>query len=293
MESSFRSGFVTLLGMPNVGKSTLMNALVGVPVSVATPKAHTTREKILGIMSSTSFQLVFCDTPGLLRPSHALQQHMQRQLRQALEGLDVALFLLSAQEKPTPLHRHYFDLVDKEQLLLLLNKADCCSAVKLKAELARWEAFFDGHRLLPISALKGEGLDILLSELLDRVPVHPPYYPLEQLSDKTERFMAAELLRKHILLGYKAEVPYSTYVSVFFFRKIRQTLHIHAQIYVERPSQKAILIGKAGRALRGVGQRARGEMQRFFGQKVYLRTRVHVIKDWKRKNKEVQRMPHQ
>ena len=281
-----------MIGMPNVGKSTLLNAWVGARLSITTPKAHTTREKILGVMSTTMFQLVFCDTPGLLSPRYALQKYMASQLKQALEGSEVILFLVGTDEKPTELHQRYFSMTRQEPLLVALNKIDLCSSEELEAHTQRWAEFFDGHKVYPISAKRSEGLDTLLFEILNYIPPHPPYYAMEQLTDKSERFVAAEILRKYILLGYKAEVPYSTYVSVTFFKKIEHVLHIHAHICVERDSQKAILIGTKGRPLKHVSTRARKEMESFFKEKVFLRAQVEVIKNWKRNSSQVQGMQH-
>ena len=290
MSAHFQSGFVTLMGLPNAGKSTLLNSLVGANISVSTPKAHTTREKTLGIMNTIGFQIVFCDTPGLLNPKHALQKHMETQLRQSLEGPDAVLFLVGLDEKPSDLHRRYFDLVDKELLLLALNKSDCCEPEEIGAHQLKWQNFFGGMEVHPISAHTGDGIADFFPKLLDRMPIHPPYYPADQITDKSERFIAAEILRKHILLGYKAEIPYSTCVSVCFFKEMDEILHIHADIHTEKDSQKAILIGKKGHALRGVGTRARYEMQRFFGKKVFLRTQVYVVKAWKSDHKQVKRL---
>ena len=292
MEKDFRAGFATIIGVPNVGKSTLLNALMDVDLSISTPKAHTTRENVLGIHSSPSSQIVFCDTPGMLNEAYALQRHMSAQLQKALRGSDVVIFLLSAHEQVSDLHHRYLSIAQKSSLLPVLNKIDTCSAEDVKSQLNKWRDFFGGEEVLPISALKRTGTAYLLQKLGKEMPLHPAYYPCDQLTDKSERFIAAEILRKHILLGYKSEVPYSTYVSVSWFQKVRNVLHIHAIIYTERPSQKAILIGEGGRSLRGTGCRARQEMQRFFGEHIYLRTQVEVAKKWKHRAEEVQRMLH-
>ena len=291
----YRAGMVTCIGMPNVGKSSLINQLVGVPISIATPKIHTTRERIQAVLNTTSFQLVFCDTPGMLSPAHALQERMENTLKASLDGMDAIVLMGAANEQPHALIAQYLKLIETKavdaKLICVLNKMDLCRDEEARLHaLRRWEEAFGERKPLPISTRNEEGLGELLRLLMACLPEHPPYYPMKQICDKSERFLAAEIIRKHILMHYKAEVPYSAHVSVETFMEQNHCLHIHASISVERESQKGILIGAGGRALRNVGRQARKELEAFFGSKVYLRTQVKVTKNWMHDSEKLARL---
>ena len=286
--SKFKAGFVSLLGMPNAGKSTLLNALIGSPISIITPKAHTTRQHILGILTTSAFQIVFSDTPGLLAPIHALQKYMAKDLHRASTDTDLNLLLLSATEKPHDLHVKYYNILKSKALLLLLNKSDTCSPDMLLSQQKQWQTFLSHSApLLPLSAKHKQGLDTLLEHILPHIPVHPPYFPFTQLTDKSKRFIAEEVLRKHILLNYRKEVPYHIYTSVHSFKQEEQILRIEASIYTSRNSQKAILIGHKGQALKRLGTAVRKELERFFHTHIFLHLTIKVALDWMKKEEKL------
>ena len=286
--NTFKAGFVSLLGMPNAGKSTLLNALIGEPISIITPKAHTTRQHILGILTTSTFQIVFSDTPGLLSPTHPLQRYMEKDLRKAFTDTDLNLLLLSATEKPHPLHLKYYHILKSKPLLLLLNKSDTCSSDELRCQKQQWQTFLSySETLLPLSAKCKSGLDTLLEHILPYIPSHPPYFPFTQLTDKSKRFIAEEVLRKHALLNYRKEIPYHIYTSVHSFRQEAHILHIEASVYTARNSQKAILIGHKGQALKRLGTAVRKELERFFHTQIFLHLTIKVAADWMKKEEKL------
>lgn len=279
-----RAGFVSIIGKPNAGKSTLMNHLIGERLSIITSRAQTTRHRIFGILNGEDFQVVYSDTPGVIQPRYELHRSMMRFVNASLEDADVVLFVTDLFED--------FDETDVIQKLkrvevpifLLLNKVDLAKEPdQILLRLAKLKDQLDFALILPISALHGTGTETLFAELLQRLPVHPPYFPKDELTDRSERFFASEIIREKLLTNYRKEVPYSCEVLIQEFKDRGEMLYIRADILVERTSQRAILIGHHGEALKKVGVEAREAMEAFFGKKVYLETHVKVEPDWRNK----------
>lgn len=289
-----KAGFVSIIGKPNVGKSTLMNVLVGEKLSIITSKAQTTRHRIMGIVNGThhgyDFQLVYSDTPGIIVPKYELHRSMMSFVMGSLEDADVILFV-------TDIFEQYDedDVLLKLQrirevpILLLINKTDLATPEQVTEKITYWKDRFPlVEHILPISALKQQGTAQLLELMVDSLPVHPPYFPKDELTDKPERFFAAEIIREKIFLNYKKEVPYSSEVVITAFKESEDIIRISAEIYVERVSQRAILIGHKGESLKKVGIQARTEMEKFFQKKVFLETFVKVEPDWRSKERKLQ-----
>ncbi|WP_375584089.1 GTPase Era [Cyclobacterium xiamenense] len=284
-ESEHKAGFVNIIGKPNVGKSTLMNALLGEKLSIISSKAQTTRHRILGIMNEPDYQIVFSDTPGMLKPKYELHKSMMSFVNLSLEDADVIVFVTDLFEDDADIE----EIIEKMNasgvpVLLLINKIDLNKDDKLEEVTRYWQDRIQAVETIPVSALENFNLQKVLKEILDRMPVHPPFYDKEELSDRPERFFASEIIREKIFTHYKKEIPYSTEVRVEEFEETEQLIRMRALIYVERPSQKGILIGDKGKALKRVGTLARQEMEKFFGKKVFLETYVKVEENW-RKNK--------
>ena len=277
-----KAGYVNIIGKPNAGKSTLMNAMVGEKLSIITPKAQTTRHRIHGILNTPEYQIVFSDTPGLLEPHYRLQEAMLKAARSALVDADVLIYITEVGEQPDAedgLIRKLSAM--KIPLLIAINKIDLSNQEEVKAAIESWDKVLPGAEKIPLSALKNFNVDFLFNRILDHLPESPPYYPKDALTDKSERFFAAEMIREKILIHYRQEVPYSVEIEVESFREEKNLIRIHALIYAEKESQKGILIGNEGKALKRVGREARLEMEDFFGKKVYLELRVKVKKDWR------------
>lgn len=284
-ESEHKAGFVNIIGKPNVGKSTLMNALLGEKLSIISSKAQTTRHRILGIMNEPDYQIVFSDTPGMLKPKYELHKSMMSFVNLSLEDADVIVFVTDLFEDDADIE----EIIEKMNasgvpVLLLINKIDLNKDDKLEEVTRYWQDRIQAVETIPVSALENFNLQKVLQEILDRMPVHPPFYDKEELSDRPERFFASEIIREKIFTHYKKEIPYSTEVRVEEFEETEQLIRMRALIYVERPSQKGIIIGDKGKALKRVGTLARQEMEKFFGKKVFLETYVKVEENW-RKNK--------
>ncbi|MEL6539336.1 MAG: GTPase Era [Bacteroidota bacterium] len=283
-----KAGFVNIIGKPNVGKSTLMNALVGERLSIITAKAQTTRHRIAGILSGPNFQIIYSDTPGMIKPQYALQKAMMKAVRGALSDADVLLWVVDARDKTIDvdlkgvLERH------AAPVLLLVNKVDLVEASVLEEVLEYWATHASVHTMLPIAALKGYNVPVVLEQLLTHLPEHPPYYPQEMLSDKPERFFAAEIIREKILLSYSQEIPYSVEVTIDNFEETERLVRISAVIYVERQSQKGILIGHQGSALKKVGMAARKDLERLLNKSVFLEQHVKVLPRWRQKSQWLQ-----
>jgi GTP-binding protein Era len=281
-----KAGFVSIVGKPNVGKSTLMNVLVGERLSIITSKAQTTRHRIMGILNGThngvEFQLVYSDTPGIIKPQYELHRSMMTSVNSSLEDADVILFV-------TDIFEQYDedDVVQKLQridhvpVLLLINKVDLATPEQVKEKMAHWRERFPTQEILPISALKEEGTGGVFDRLVTLLPDHPPYFPKDELTDKPERFFVSEIIREKIFLNYKKEVPYSTEVVVMSFKESADIIRISTEIYVERVTQRAILLGHKGESIKRVGIQAREELERFFNKKVFLETFVKVASDWR------------
>lgn len=283
-----KAGFVNIVGNPNVGKSTLMNQLVGERISIATFKAQTTRHRIMGIVNTPEMQIVFSDTPGVLRPNYKLQESMLAFSVSALSDADVLLYVTDVVEDPEK-NADFLEKVRgmKIPVLLLINKIDESDQKTLGDIVERWHALLPKAEILPISAKNKFGTDLLLRRIQELLPESPPYFDKDQLTDRPARFFVSEIIREKILLYYDKEIPYSVEVKVERFKETEKKIHINAVIYVERESQKGIVIGHQGVALKKVSSEARKTLERFFDKEVYLETFVKVDKDWRSSKKEL------
>ena len=283
-----KAGFVNIVGNPNVGKSTLMNQLVGERISIATFKAQTTRHRIMGIVNTPEMQIVFSDTPGVLKPNYKLQESMLAFSVSALSDADVLLYVTDVVEDPEK-NADFLEKVRgmKIPVLLLINKIDESDQKSLGDIVERWHALLPNAEILPISAKNKFGTDLLLRRIQELLPESPPYFDKDQLTDKPARFFVSEIIREKILLYYDKEIPYSVEVKVEQFKETEKKIHINAVIYVERESQKGIVIGHQGVALKKVSTEARKALERFFDKEVYLETFVKVDKDWRSSKKEL------
>ncbi len=283
-----KAGFVNIVGNPNVGKSTLMNQLVGERISIATFKAQTTRHRIMGIVNTPEMQIVFSDTPGVLKPNYKLQESMLAFSVSALSDADVLLYVTDVVEDPEK-NADFLEKVRgmKIPVLLLINKIDESDQKTLGDIVERWHALLPKAEILPISAKNKFGTDLLLRRIQELLPESPPYFGKDQLTDKPARFFVSEIIREKILLYYDKEIPYSVEVKVERFKETEKKIHINAVIYVERESQKGIVIGHQGVALKKVSSEARKTLERFFDKEVYLETFVKVDKDWRSSKKEL------
>ncbi len=288
VKEGHKSGFVNIVGNPNVGKSTLMNDLVGERVSIITSKAQTTRHRIMGIVNTPDYQIVFSDTPGVLKPNYKLQESMRNFSDGALTDADVLLYVTDVVEDPTK-NADYLARVAKETVpvLLVINKVDLLkSNGDLEVIVARWRELLPNAEIFPLSAKEHFNTDNLMNRIVELLPVAPPYFGKDALTDKPARFFVTEIIREKILLHYDKEVPYSVEVIVEKFDESETGIHIMATIFVERDSQKGILIGKGGSMLKKVGTEARKDIERFFDKRVYLELYVKVEPNWRnRENK--------
>lgn len=279
-----KSGFVNILGNPNVGKSTIMNALVGEKLSIITPKVQTTRHRILGILNGEGFQIVFSDTPGILKPRYRLQESMMTFVNTALTDADIIVYVTDVEEKADT-EGDYIRRIRESRIpvILVINKIDLSAQAELESLVDKWEAIFPGSLIIPVSALSGFNINGLLKSILDKLPEGESFFPEGQLTDRYEKFFASEIIREKILMNYQKEIPYSVEVEIESFREEEKINRIRAVIYVERESQKGIVIGHKGRMLKITGTEARKEMEEFFGKKVFLELFVKVNKDWRDK----------
>lgn len=285
--TAHKAGFVSIVGKPNVGKSTLMNAMVGEKISIITSKAQTTRHRIMGIVNSDDFQIVYSDTPGIIEPKYELQKSMMRFVRFSLEDADIILFVTDIFEKYD--EDEVIQRLQKAEapVFLLINKVDLAKQDQVNEKIQYWKEKINAKEVIPVSALEKFNLDKVFNTIIDHLPVHPPYYDKDELTDKPERFFAAEIVREKIFLNYKKEIPYSTEVVITDFREMEDLIEIRAQIFVERDSQKGIIIGKKGEMLKKIGMEARKEMEQFFGKKIFLEQHVKVEPDWRRKENKL------
>lgn len=283
-----KAGFVNLVGNPNVGKSSLMNLFVGDRISIATFKAQTTRHRILGILSSDDYQIVFSDTPGVLKPNYKLQEAMLAFSLSALEDADVLLYVTDTIEDSSK-NSDFIEKVEKLNIpiLVLINKIDLTNQENLISLVKQWHERLPKAEIFPVSAKAKFNTDKVLERIIELLPESPNYFDKDQLTDKPSRFIVSEILREKILLYYDKEIPYSTEVVVNEFHEEDKIIHISATIYVERESQKGIIIGHRGIALRKVGMEARRDIERFFNKKVFLKTFVKVDSDWRNSDKEL------
>ena len=283
-----KAGFVNIVGNPNVGKSTLMNQLVGERISIATFKAQTTRHRIMGIVNTDDVQIVFSDTPGVLKPNYKMQEMMLAFSESALADADVLLYVTDVVEDPEK-NKDFLDKVRQMTIpvLLLVNKIDQTDQKTLGDIVTKWHGLLPKAEILPISAKNKFGTDMLLKRIKELLPESPAYFDKEQLTDKPAKFFVSEIIREKILLYYDKEVPYSVEVSVERFKEEERLIHINAVIYVERDSQKGIIIGHQGVALKQVSTEARKALEKFFGKKIYLEPFVKVDKDWRNSQREL------
>ncbi|MGX8694876.1 MAG: GTPase Era [Prevotella sp.] len=283
-----KAGFVNIVGNPNVGKSTLMNQLVGERISIATFKAQTTRHRIMGIVNTDDMQIVFSDTPGVLKPNYKLQESMLAFSESALVDADILLYVTDVVENPEK-NMDFLEKVQKMEIpvLLLINKIDESDQETLGNIVEKWHSLLPNAEILPISAKNKFGTDMLLKRIKELLPESPAFFDKDQLTDKPARFFVSEIIREKILLYYDKEIPYSVEVVVEQFKEDKQKIHINAVIYVERESQKGIIIGHQGVALKKVSTEARKALEKFFDKHIYLEVFVKVDKDWRSSLKEL------
>ena len=276
-----KSGFVNILGKPNVGKSTLMNALLGEKLSIITPKAQTTRHRILGIANDDNYQIVFSDTPGIIKPGYKLQEHMMGFVKSALEDAD--LFLLVTEVDDDFKDEKTLNKLQKTDIpvLLLINKIDLASQDQVVAKCEQWKRDFPSFLVLPISALNNFNLDQVMRKILEIIPENPPYFPKDDLTDRPMRFFIAEIVREKILLNYQKEIPYSVEVAVEEYKEEAKIVRIRCVIFVARDSQKGIIIGHKGSALKRIGTQARKDIEDFIGKQAFIDLHVKVSKNWR------------
>ena len=277
-----KSGFINIIGNPNVGKSTLMNNLVGEKLSIITSKAQTTRHRILGIVNGDKFQLIFSDTPGIIKPSYELQNSMMDFVKSALEDADVILYMVEIGEKSIKDPEvHNKILSTKIPTIILLNKIDLSNQEDLENQINIWSNKYPNTEIYPISALNNFNTEKVINRIIELIPESPPYFPKDQLTDKPERFFVNEKLREKILLYYDKEIPYSVEVQTEEFKEEESIIKIRSLILVERESQKGIIIGHKGVALKKIGTKARIDLEKFFGKKVFIELHVKVSKNWR------------
>ena len=283
-----KAGFVNIVGNPNVGKSTLMNQLVGEKLSIATFKAQTTRHRIMGIVNTEDSQIVFSDTPGVLKPNYKMQEMMLQFSESALADADILLYVTDVVEDPEK-NMDFLEKVSKMSIpvILLINKIDESDQKKLGNLVTKWHGLLPNAEILPISAKNKFGVDILLKRVHELLPESPAFFDKDQLTDKPAKFFVSEIIREKILRYYDKEIPYSVEVVVERFKEDDRQIHINAVIYVERSSQKGIIIGHQGMALKKVSTEARKSLERFFDKKIFLETFVKVDKDWRNSQKEL------
>jgi GTPase len=284
-----QAGFVNIIGKPNVGKSTLINALTGEKISIITHKAQTTRQRIIGIVNHEDYQIVFSDTPGILQPHYKLQEAMMREVESAFEDADILLYLVEAGE-PT----NQPEITDKIKntgipVIVVINKIDLTDQSSLETKIREWQLVFPDADIIPVSALRKANLESVFRSILAKLPESPPYYDKDELTDKTTRFFVAEKIREKILLNYRKEIPYSVEIAVDQFKESEGLIHISAYIFVARESQKAIILGHQGLAIKRVGTQSRIELEQWLGKKIFLELSVKVVKDWRNSENELKK----
>ena len=289
-----KAGFVNIIGNPNVGKSTLMNAFVGEKLSIITSKAQTTRHRILGIVNGEDFQMILSDTPGIIKPAYELQESMMDFVKSAFEDADVLVYMIEIGEKELK-DEAFFAKIQQSKIpvLLLLNKIDTSNQEELIAQVELWQSKVPNAEIHPISALTDFNVKTVFNRIIDLLPESPPYYPKDQLTDKPERFFVNEAIREKILLHYKKEIPYAVEVDTEEFFEEEKIIRIRSLIMVERETQKGIIIGHKGSALKRVGVEARKDLEQFFGKQIHLELYVKVNKNWRSNEKQLKRFGYQ
>ncbi|MBR1575976.1 MAG: GTPase Era [Bacteroidales bacterium] len=294
MSKEHRAGFVNIIGNPNVGKSTLMNVLVGEKLCIVTAKAQTTRHRIMGIVSGEDYQIVYSDTPGILKPNYRLQKNMMDFVDGAIGDADIILYVTDTVEKPDKNGEYVAKLRDLNcPIILVINKIDISDQPKVMALMAWWKEQLPAALIIPASAQERFNLDSIFDAIVERLPVCPPWYDKDTFTDRNLRFFASEIIREKILLNYGEEIPYSCEVEIESFKEGAERYEIGAVIYVMRDSQKGILIGKGGAAMKRLGTQARLEMEDFFQKKVFLSLFVKVDPDWRESRKELRRFGYE
>ncbi|MBU45797.1 MAG: GTPase Era [Flavobacteriales bacterium] len=289
-----KAGYVNIIGNPNVGKSTLMNALVGHKLSIITHKAQTTRHRILGILNDKNYQIVFSDTPGVIAPEYKLQESMMNFVYSAFQDADVLIYMIEVGEKGLKDQKLFGRLKKVDTpLLVLLNKIDLAEQDFVAKEMERWKEELPNAELLPISALNNFNIDVIKNKLLELLPVCPAYYDKDAITDKSERFFVEEIIREKILKHYKKEIPYSVEIEVQEFFEEEDIVKIRAAIHVMRESQKGIIIGHKGMGLKRIGSEARRDIEKMLDKKVFLETPVKVKKNWRNDNRELKKFGYQ
>ncbi len=290
---SHKAGFVNIIGNPNVGKSTLMNALVGEKLSITTSKAQTTRHRILGILNGDDYQIVFSDLPGIITPHYKLQEKMMKFIDSAMKDADIFLYMVEVGEK------NYNDQIVEQikssgvPIIVIINKIDLSKQEVVEMQIKHWEGIFNNSTVIPVSALMNFNTEKVLNTIIDLLPESPPYYPKDELTDKSMRFFISEIIREKILLFYKQEVPYSVEVAVDSYKESEDIIRIATWIFVTRESQKMIIIGKGGRAIKRVGVEARKDIEKFVGKQVHLELSVKVVKDWRDNERQLKRFGYE
>lgn len=285
-----KAGFINIIGNPNVGKSTLMNAFIGERLSIITSKAQTTRHRILGIVNGDDFQMLFSDTPGIIKPAYELQESMMDFVKTAFEDADILIYMVEIGEKDLKDEKFFNKIVNaKIPVLLLINKIDKSTPEKLEESVALWREKVPNALVLAISALENFNVQVVFDKILELLPEAPAFYPKDQLTDKPERFFVNEAIREKILMHYKKEIPYSVEIDTEEFHEDKKIIKIRSVIMVERNSQKGIIIGHKGASLKRVGTEARKDLEKFFNKKVFLELYVKVNKDWRNNTRQLKR----
>ena len=291
MKTKFKSGYVTIIGHPNVGKSTLLNVLLNRKISIVTPKPQTTRQRILGILSSEEYQIIFLDTPGILKPRYQLHRFMLEEIEKSLNDADLVILMIEA-NNPEKTDRKILKeiLPSQKNLFLVINKIDKIAKLDLLPLIDEWKDYFNFQEIIPISALNRDGVDLLLKNILKFIPEGQPFYPPDMVAEQPGRFFVAELIRETIFEWMQQEIPYSTAVLVDPFQSRGKKLFIRAEIIVERPTQRAILIGKEGASLKQIGTIARQKIEEFLKQEIFLELWIRVSKNWKKDFKQLAKL---
>ena len=288
--SKHKAGFVNIIGNPNVGKSTLMNALVGERLSIITSKAQTTRHRILGIVNGDDFQIIFSDTPGIIKPAYELQESMMNFVKSAFEDADILIYMVEIGEKELK-DESFFQKIQnsKVPVLLLINKIDKSTQEEVEEKMAFWKDKVPNANVYPISALENFNVQSVMDQIIEKLPESAAFYPKDQLTDKPERFFVNETIREKILIHYKKEIPYAVEIDTEEFFEDDKIIKIRSVIMVERDTQKGIIIGHKGSALKRVGTEARKDLEKFFGKKIFLELYVKVNKNWRSNNNQLKR----
>jgi GTP-binding protein Era len=289
-----KAGFVNIIGNPNVGKSTLMNGLIGEKLSIATSKAQTTRHRIMGILSGEDYQIVFSDTPGILQPKYKLQETMLKYVEEALQDADLLLYVTDPHDSKK-INQEYLDKIKNLSvpIIVAVNKIDTVQQEEVKILLEQWQKLLPEAEIVPVSALHNFNIDKIMSLIIEKLPVSPPYFEKDKLTDKPMRFFIAEIIREKIFLNFRQEIPYSTQVVVEEYKEFPAITKIRAIIYVERESQKPIIIGNKGKAIKKIGTEARKDIEKFIDSKVYLELYVKVDKEWRNNPSKLRRFGYE